>query len=154
MIMNKIIIIVGLPGSGKSCLINEKYFDKKKYLVIDDMKGGAVFDCSNFCYSKHYPNLIIGMIQGKKDIVISDISFCDINNFNEAKNMLEWWINNNDINYKITSIFFKNDPDQCKKNIKDQNTSRLEKINEFTKNYNPFSMKSDGDEIVSVYKEK
>ena len=47
--IKKIIIIIGLSGSGKSFLIKKRFSDLKKYAVFDDVKAGAVFDCPNVC---------------------------------------------------------------------------------------------------------
>lgn len=151
----EIIIIVGLPGSGKSYLIKQRFSDNTKYIVFDDFKAGAVLDCSNFCFSRDYPEIIRQIKLGEKHIVIADIDFCTNESHLEAKRILEWWIKNLRLNYKVKSIFLKNDPEKCKKNLmKDSNRNienRISMIEKYTQFYFPNDIIMEEDEILEVY---
>lgn len=153
-----IIFIVGLPGSGKSTLIQNEYAEETVFAVFDDVKGNAVLDCGNFTYSQHYPDIIIEMKDGSKNIVISDISFCEYEKFNQARQILNWWITKYHCDYKMKSVIFKNKPEKCIRNItrgsNRNNQKRIEMVKAFSKNFNPDRIKStDDDCIIDVYDE-
>lgn len=152
----EIIIIVGLPGSGKSHLIKDRFSEKERFVVFDDVQGGAVLDCPNFCFSRHYPRIVTEMILDHKSIVISDIGFCRRTSFLEVKSILTWWISEFKLNYEIHAILFENNPETCKSNIErlngNNNASRLRMINKFTIEYDPQIMRNTNDEIAFVYK--
>lgn len=151
----EIIIIIGLPGSGKSYLIGQRYSDDTKYVPFDDFKGKAVLDCSSLCFSRNYPELIKQIKLGKKHVVIADIDFCAGESYLEAKRILEWWLKDSSLNYKIKSIFLQNEPEKCKGNLtKEDNcdiNDRISKIEKYTNQYSPNEMKTEGDEILEVY---
>lgn len=154
----EIIFIIGLPGSGKSRYIEKNYSDTNKYLIFDDVKGDAVMNNGDFAYSKYYPEIIAKIKEGKINIVVSDIDFCKDGELKKAKDILEWWINHDKLVFKITSIFFKNDPDQCKKNLTANKTrnniSRNESIDRYSKNYAPEKLcDKNSDLIIDVYSE-
>lgn len=150
----ELIIVVGLPGSGKSYLIKQRFSDNNKYIIFDDYKAGAVLDCSNFCFSRHYPELIRQMKQSEKDIVVTDIDFCDSEFYSNAKEILEWWIEKLNLNYRIRSKFLKNEPEKCRKNVMKDNkrdiNSRISMIDKYSLKYNPANMKTSLDEILEV----
>jgi hypothetical protein len=153
-----IILIIGLPGSGKSILIQNEYAEKTAYSVFDDVMGNAILDCNNFTYSQHYPHIITEMKHGSKNIVISDISFCKYEKFNQAYQILNWWITKHHYDYKIKKIIFRNEPAKCIRNINRSNNrnnqKRVEMVKEFSQNFNPDRIKStDDDCIIDVYDE-
>lgn len=154
----EIIIIIGLPGSGKSHLIKQRFSDNAKYIRFDDFKGGAVLDRSGFCFSRNYPEIIRQIKLGKKHIIISDIDFCVNESYLEAKRILKWWLKDLSIDYEIRSIFFQNEPEKCERNLmKDNNSdidSRISMIETYTQLYFPNTMIAEGDEILEVHNDK
>ncbi len=148
----KIILIVGLPGSGKSHLIQDRFSNKEKYIVFDDVQGRAVLDCPNFCFSRHYPKIIAELKLGEKDVVISDISFCEEPKFSNTKEILRWWIGDSNLDYEIQPIFFENSPEDCLANLESNIENRSKMIHKFTIRYFPQQMVKTGDELISVYK--
>lgn len=151
----EIILVVGLPGSGKSHLIEQRYLDDAKYARFDDFKANAVLNCSSFCFSRNYPEVIREIKLGEKHVVIADVDFCANESYLEAERVLEWWLKDLGSDYKIKSIFFRNEPGKCKRNLtKDNNPdidSRISKVEEYTQQYFPNEMKTEGDEILEVY---
>ncbi len=145
----EITLLIGLPGSGKSYLIKQRFSNSTNYIVFDDFKAGAVLDCSSFCFSKHYPEIIGQIKLGGKHIIIADIDFCAADSYMEAKKILEWWIKGLKSNYKIKSIFFENDPLKCKSNLTRDN-NRIFMVNNYTRFYSPNNMALKGDEILKV----
>ena len=92
--MNNIILIAGLPGSGKTTLaekINEDNDDK--YRIIDDPRD--------------LNTQILPYIE--EDLIITDPAFCFERNRESAVRFIEK--NNSDA--KIDWIFFENDPQAC-----------------------------------------
>ena len=98
------------------------------------------------------------MKDGSKNIVISDISFCEREKFNQAYQILNWWITEHHLDYKIKSVIFKNEPGKCIRNINRDNNrnnqARVKMVEKFSPNFNPDKMKlTDGDCILDVYDE-
>ncbi len=139
--MKNIIIIIGLPGSGKSYLIKNKYNNTSTHAIFDDVKDDAVLNTGCFSYSKDYPCIISEMEKSKKNIIISDISFCEYEQYEQAKNILNWWIEKRGFNYRIINIVFKNQPCRCKNNINKNknrnNQNRKKDLEKFSECYNP-----------------
>jgi tRNA uridine 5-carbamoylmethylation protein Kti12 len=155
----EIILIIGLPGSGKSTLIKNDYANETKFKVFDDFKSCAVLDCDNFAYSRYYPHLVKEIKEGSKNIVISDISFCEDKKFEEAYKILDWWITEFSFDYKIKLVIFKNEPAKCIKNIDRSNgrnkQKRIEMVKKFSPNFDPYRMKKTNDDcIIDVYDEE
>jgi predicted kinase len=154
----EVIFLIGLPGSGKSSYIEENYSKNNLYRSFDDVKGDAVLNNGDFAYSKHYPKIVKLMEEGKKNIVISDIHFCRNDNLKKAKEIINWWINHNHLDYQIKSIFFKNNPNQCKKNISGDGTrniqSRIASVDKYSQDYAPEILYDQNcDLIIDVYSE-
>lgn len=151
--MKKVIFIIGLPGSGKTHLLNQKY-KNDEYIYYDDIQSHALFNNGNFTYSQKYPMIITEMGKGEKDIVISDIRYCNMQDYMDTVQIIRWWIDNKNYPYEIDTIVFQNEPEKCKNNVRkdtDRNVqSRLDKIIEYTKFYNPPLY---GVEILDVYSE-
>lgn len=138
---NKLILIVGLPGSGKSRLLKKQFSDSTKYRIFDDFKANAVIDCIDFTYSQNYPDIISEMKSSLRHIVISDIDFCNYKRYKRVIAILDWWIKNKGYSYCIKPIVFENDPAKCKNNVvkdkgRDMN-SRIAMIQEYSRNYEP-----------------
>ena len=55
--MSKLIFVVGLPGSGKSEYV-KKINKNNKFIILDDFKGNAILDKSDFTFSSRYCDLI------------------------------------------------------------------------------------------------
>jgi|TARA_R110002012_G_C11357990_1_gene580483 GTPase SAR1 family protein len=114
--MQKIILIVGLPGSGKSTLlkhykshpfINYKIYDDWMECRLDDRL--EILDFQSEC---RYDELIQNL---KEDniCVVSCTSFCD----NEFLCKSEYYLKLNIPNIKITKIYFENNIFKCESNI-------------------------------------
>lgn len=153
----EVILIVGLPGSGKTYLINTAYKTKKTYSTFDDVKRNAVLDCGDFTHSIYYPSIIKEMNAGKKNIVISDISFCIFEEFIKAYKILNWWISQNNLNYKIKTIVFKNELAKCNKNIyRDKNRyipKRIQSAKSFSGKFNIDKFNEMNISLKDVYEE-
>lgn len=98
--MAEVILIVGLPGSGKTHLAKKSYSD---YVLIDD--PDAHFD-------------LMG-IDRDKDYVITDPHLCDPKNRAAAEKMLRR------MGFKVEFVYFENDEKKCLNNIKHRNDGRL-----------------------------
>ncbi len=113
--MSKVIIIIGLPGSGKTTYANIHYNDG--YIIFDDF-------IRTFCNGE-----IIKNIKMNNNICIIDPRLCDINIFNRY---LDKILEHIDIkNIKI--ILFENDKDLCLINANKRNDKR--NVNDTICNY-------------------
>ena len=127
----KVILIVGLPGCGKTHYTQEKDFEFEGYHVIDDpsvqMSQEELLDAI-----EHYPLL-----------VIADPLLCFEHNREIAAELFE--------EREATWIFFANDPETCINNIRfrgdDRNVSR-----EFIKVLSREYTIPTGAEVLPVYR--
>jgi hypothetical protein len=95
----KAILIIGLPGSGKTHLAKTKYVPEG-YLLIDDPKN---------------KDTIIGP---SDKIVICDPFLCIERNRVSCIQFLE------NAGYKIETIYFENNPEKCQNNITHRDDGR------------------------------
>jgi G3E family GTPase len=107
--MTKVILIAGLPGSGKSTCIDNNYPDDK-YKRFDDYKNKAIN--LKFNSSRHFEKLIENL-KNSNDCVLSDIDFCDPKSRTEAQTFLEELVPEATIQW----IFFENNPVACRNNL-------------------------------------
>ncbi len=150
--MKELIMIIGLPGSGKTNMIQNKYHCDD-YFVRDDVQGGAVLNKGGFTYSNHYPEIISEIKKGEKNIVISDIRYCNYADYRETVEILSWWIRKNCLKYNLLTYAYENDPEKCKINVINANRSDTEdRIKEIDK-YSPLYKISDYKDaaILPVY---
>lgn len=96
--MNKVVLIIGLPGSGKTYLAKTKYVPMG-YVLIDDPKETP-------------------KTQGE-DIVLTDPHLCNENIREQCINFFE------KIGYEVECIFFENNEEKCKKLIERRNDGRI-----------------------------
>jgi len=158
---NELIIIVGLPGSGKTHKRKNEFSDSTKYRVFDDVKNKAVLGCGDFPYSQHYPDIINEMRASTKHIVISDIDFCNYQSYKRIRDILDWWINEKKYRYSIKLIVFENAPDKCRNNVakqigKDEKSKKNRKamINRYSPIYDPIKYVENSNEILSIHEVK
>lgn len=122
-----LIIIIGLPGSGKTTLASSKY---KDYKLFDDF----IF---NF-----YNGEVISAIQSGDNVCLTDPRLCLPDIFNRYIETLQQYINKQNIKL----IVFKNNPEQCKLN----KPCRTPTINKYTKFYNIDTYKDFDVEEINV----
>lgn len=128
------IVIIGLPGSGKTSLLN-KY--KNTHIIHDDFMG-------SFFTGQIYSDLENG-----KQLCLADPRLCDIRFFNQ-------YISANFSIGNTKLILFENDPDKCLKNIivreDNKNIIRWENtINRFTEKYHINNYEGWNLEIIPVF---
>lgn len=134
---NKLIIIIGLPSSGKTILsksINKK--SNNKYKIYDDF------------IPYFYDGRIINDLRNKKNIILNDPRLCNFKIFSLYMDIFKTYISKKD----ILLILFKNEKNKCihnitSKNVK-QNIIHYSKIYDITK-YNTYN-----NYIISVYNNK
>jgi len=115
--MKKVIFIIGLPGSGKTTLINH-YLQHpfKEYVVYDDwMKWvkNSSEDKEDFTADVNY-NKMIKHIQEGKNVIISTIHFCKIDFLLKS----EYYLKLEFPEIHIEKIYFENNIENCINNVK------------------------------------
>lgn len=124
----EIIIIIGLPGSGKSTYLIERYSNE---IVFDDYHK---YDKKSFEESIYYSDFLKALRKNKK-IILSDISYCKCEKLNYVENKIKK-LNEN---IKINKIYFENNPELCKKNVLYRNRKssnlEIELIDKLSQNY-------------------
>lgn len=135
----KLVVIIGLPCSGKTTLMN-KYL-KKKYLVFDDF-------IDNFINYELVKNIKLG-----KKICICDPRLCDFKIFNFYMKIFKNYIQLKN----IFLILFENDPKNClinniKNNYNDITKNKIKNsIYKFSKVYDLNNYINHHYIIISVY---
>src|ERR1700693_3480498 len=108
--MAKLIIVVGLPGSGKSAFLDPLRPSLPGLCIHDFMKdsrGGA-----HFTHSQHYSALIEHLRAGR-DCAIADREYCDTWTRIEIEQVVRVDI----ANIEIEWVFFAKDVEACQANI-------------------------------------
>ncbi|MFZ2193788.1 MAG: AAA family ATPase [Candidatus Moraniibacteriota bacterium] len=142
--MSKLIFIVGLPGSGKTKYVEEINSDNE-FEVLDDFKGNAILNKSDFTFSSRYCDLI-NYLKSNKNCIVTDIDFCKIISREEAEIVINGW----ELGVEIEWVFFENNPEQCTNNVKERairsgknEDDALLNIKKYTSEYNiPIGIKT------------
>jgi len=113
----KLIIIIGLPASGKTTYYNENF--KDIYLFFDDFVSNMVSG-----------ELIKSLKKTNQDICIADPRLCNYSIFTKVMKIIEEIIDKSD----ISLILFENNKDKCIINAKKRKNKNVEKTIEYLSN--------------------
>jgi len=119
----KLIIIIGLPGSGKFCYLEDLCKKREVQYIYDDFHANAFNDSRKVVGSQHFCALISHLKNGE-DCAISDVAFCKNTRLKEVID--ETMKEAKDVK-KIELIYFKNEPENCIQNIKARNRKSSDK---------------------------
>ena len=111
--MPKLIVVAGLPGSGKSHHLNELEREKVAEVVCHDFHFEPFNDSPKVIDSRHFSTLIEKLRQGK-DCAIADIAFCQHERLEELKKEVLELVPETEIIFHC----FENNPKQCLKKLK------------------------------------
>ena len=113
--MQEVIFIIGLPGSGKSTLIEHyKTHPFIDYKVYDDWMTWTYDDQEkDFAADLNYSSLIQSIKQGL-NIIIAGIGFCN----NEFLQKSEYYLKSQFPNLNIKKVYFENNPIKSETNIR------------------------------------
>jgi hypothetical protein len=129
----KLIVVVGLPGSGKSYRIREL---KRSCpgTCVDDYLKDPVGGSPRFTDSRSYPDLVRDLRAGR-DCAISDVEFCDTGRRVE----LEQVVAQDASGVVIEWQFFENNPGRCTANVERERggdvAARKDRVRALARNY-------------------
>ncbi len=119
--LGTLIIVVGLPGAGKSTKLQE-IRSSLTGLSIEDFHGNAFGDSPAVKDSRHYRALLEALHAGHS-CAIADIEFCDP----VRRDRLHQAIVAELPELQIEWIYFENAPKKCESNIRLRNRQRVDK---------------------------
>jgi tRNA uridine 5-carbamoylmethylation protein Kti12 len=131
-----LIIIVGLPASGKTTYYNNNEILRDNYKFHDDF----IF--------RFFDGDVIDELKNGNNICVADPRLCNITIFKRIMTIFEEYIDKT----AIKLILFKNDKENCLLNaIKRKNKNVEEMINEYSKIYNLEEYNEYNCEIMEVF---
>ena len=110
--LGRLLIVTGLPGAGKSWLINNQLRQRVTGLCIHDFHGKAIDDSPAVKMSRHYVALVEALKAGH-DCIIADIEFCRASRRDVVVDTLQ---------AELPGLVFefhciRNQPERCIKNV-------------------------------------
>jgi tRNA uridine 5-carbamoylmethylation protein Kti12 len=131
-----LIIIIGLPASGKTTYYNNNEELRNNYKFYDDF----IF--------RFFDGDVIDDLKNGDSICVADPRLCNITIFKRIMTIFEEYIDKT----KIKLILFKNDKENCLLNaIRRKNKNVEEMINEYSKIYNLEEYNKYNCEIMEVF---
>lgn len=127
----RILLVAGLAGSGKTPYLTR--LGAEGWVVFDDFKANSRMNSSHLRNARRCEELIQALRDGR-NCVVADMGFCRSRDRDEAESILLQEVPTVTIEWQ----FFKNDPQQCAKNIRTGTRTaqpRLAKVEEFTALY-------------------
>jgi dephospho-CoA kinase len=112
-------VVVGLPGAGKSTLVNAMR-SSITGVCCEDFHANAFQNSPLVEDSRHYDALLQDIRAGS-DCVIADIAFCDPKRRANLQQAIDRQISNS----RIEWIYFENAPEKCRRNIARRARARL-----------------------------
>ena len=114
----RLLIVVGLPGAGKSRLIDTKLRQTVTGLCVHDFHGNAFDDSSEVTKSRHFMAISEALRAGH-DCIVADIEFCRRDRREIVVQTFKAWV----LGLKIEYHCLKNQLERCQKNIENRNRS-------------------------------
>jgi predicted kinase len=132
--MAKVVIVVGLPGSGKSHFVKSHRSQYNGLVVCDYFKDSLVPTLS-LPGSRHYQDLLKSLREGR-DCLIADIAFCQAPRRAETVRILAELVPAAIVEW----VFFENNSEACRANIErdgggQRAQDRLEYLAKFAPDY-------------------
>ncbi|AEQ60465.1 hypothetical protein [Acanthamoeba polyphaga mimivirus] len=135
----QLIIVIGLPGSGKTHLCREISSLDSSRQIVDDFIGSF------------YNGNITRLLSSECKLCINDPRLCLKNVFKRFIKIFEQHIGQDN----IYLILFENNPEQCKFNVQNRNDNRkgiLEIVDQYSQRYDIATYSKYDYEIRTVFK--
>ena len=131
--MAKLVVVVGMPGSGKSHYIRERQ-SQFPGVCAHDYMANSHGHSPRFTDSRYYADLVRDLREGK-DSLIADIEYCDTWRRVEVKEVIGGDVPGVEIEWR----FFENDPAKCEANAEGRTHSNVvqekRKIHDLSRKY-------------------
>jgi hypothetical protein len=111
--MNKVIIVIGMPGSGKTTYLRKELGHLPS---TDDYYAGSLDGSFYFNKGRDYEKLKDALSRGE-DYAISDVEFCRRERLTGVEDGLAKLADELGIEVTREYIYFRNDPTACKHNV-------------------------------------
>ncbi len=127
-----LVLVGGLPGSGKSYLLGE--FEHKGWKIFDDFQANAINDSPQFDQSRRFAELITDLRSGRP-CVVADIRVIHEPYRASARDALTSSLSEAAVEFHL----FENDAEQCAENVRRdagrEPSDRLRAIQHWTNQY-------------------
>src|SRR5690242_11227090 len=110
--MARLIVVVGLPGSGKTYYVRQKLQPVCSGICAQDFMANSHGSSPRFTDSRYYRDLI-RHLRGGADCAIADIEYCDTWRRVEVEEVIRRDAPGTIIDWR----FFANDPERCARNV-------------------------------------
>jgi len=108
----QLIVVTGLPGSGKSSYLRSLAEQNPDWLVIDDYQKGAHQNLPEPRASRHFSAMVADLVLGRT-VVVTDVSYCHLANVRALA-----LATMSAAPFTVLSVrAFDNDPVECEANI-------------------------------------
>ncbi|CUR54377.1 AAA family ATPase [Nocardioides sp.] len=130
-------VLIGLPGSGKSTFLRERFqVSHPEVAIFDDYQAHAIADQSDPQWSRNRPSAI-ETLRGGTPVLVSDISYCRASAIDRLVSLMRQDVPG----VEIDLIYFANDPEAAAHNVRlrgrDQCEREIQLIREFSADYRP-----------------
>ena|SRR5260370_41561893 len=130
----KLIVVVGLPGSGKTTIMKSLKQAGRVNEIFDDYQAGTTGDVKDPRSSRYYSSLLAALRAGKA-AAVSDVRYCvhaELHRFLAA-------VLAEIPEVELELYYFENDPEQCRKNIikRERHIETVERELKLVKEYAP-----------------
>lgn len=146
----KFIIVIGLPGSGKTEYLKKLKESGEVADFYDDFQAKAVEKDKNPLLSRHYSQLVAGLRRGET-LAVSDIRYC----VQRELNLLITAVVDAVPEVSLDLRYFKNEPDKCITNVLRRKRENAELEIKLIDEYSPqYEVPGHAVSILDVHEEK
>ena len=123
----KVTIVIGLPGSGKTTYLVSNFQKLPGTLVCDDFHAQADSNSEDLERSRHFEEMKKALATGRS-VVIADIAYCSTRRLDKVESQIKELAGQLGIDFGIKRLYFENDPTSCRRNLVKRRRGESQKL--------------------------